>query len=346
MNGRTLIVCAAALVAQTVFASVPAAEGAPLYRIVKTIPLGAPERWDYASFDAARNRIYVAHGDHLSVVDAAKDTVVGQVGPFPGGTHGSAAVGSVAYTDDGKAGIAAAFDPASLRVLKQIPAAPDADGIVYDPASRHVFVIEGDSGSITVIDPQSNSAVATIKVSAGLEAAEIDGKGKLFVDGVDAHDLIAIDTKTNAVLAHYPMPGCVRPHGIAVDGETRRVFVTCVNKAMIVVDADKGTNLASLPIGAGSDGAAFDPKRKLALSSNGDGTLSVVKEVDAAHFVKLGDVATMASARTIAIDPNTGRVFLPAATIAKVEPPTTPGGRPHVTFVPGSFRLLVLEPTI
>ena len=150
----------------------------------------------------------------------------------------------VAYTDDGKAGIAAAFDSASLRVLKQIPAAPDADGIVYDPASRHVFVIEGDSGSITVIDPHSNSAVATIKVGAGLEAAEIDGKGKLFVDGVDAHDLIAIDTKTNAVLAHYPMPGCVRPHGIAVDGETRRVFVTCVNKAMIVVDADKGTNLA------------------------------------------------------------------------------------------------------
>jgi YVTN family beta-propeller protein len=279
-------------------------------------------------------------------VDAAKNTVVGQVGTFPGGTHGSAAVGSVAYTDDGKAGIAAAFDPASLRVLKQIPAAPDADGIVYDPVSRHVFVIEGDSGSITVIDPQSNNAIATVKIGAGLEAAEIDGKGQLFVDGAEQHDLIAIDTRTNAVLAHYPMPGCVRPHGIAVDGETRRVFVTCVNKAMIVMDADKGTNLASLPIGASSDGAAFDPKRKLALSSNGDGTLSVVKEVDAAHFVKLGDVATMASARTIAIDPATGRVFLPAATIAKVEPAPTPGGRPHLTFVPRSLKLLVLEPMI
>src|SRR3954468_16445832 len=106
VNGRTLIVCAAALIAQTIFAAASAADAAPLYRIVKTIPLGAPERWDYASFDAARNRVYVAHGDHLSVVDAAKDTVVGQVGAFPGGTHGSAAVGSVAYTDDGKAGVA------------------------------------------------------------------------------------------------------------------------------------------------------------------------------------------------------------------------------------------------
>ncbi len=346
MNGRYLIVWAAALVVQTVLWCAPFAEAAPLYRIVKTIPLGAPERWDYASFDAARNRVYVAHGDRLTVVDAAKDTVVGQVGTFPGGTHGSAAAGSVAYTDDGKAGIVGAFDPTTLRVLKQIPAAPDADGIVYDPASRHVFVIEGDSGSITVIDPRSNSAIATIKVGAGLEAAVADGKGKLFVDGVKQHDLIAIDTRTSTVLAHYPMPGCARPHGIAVDGETRRVFVTCVNKAMIVVDADKGTNLASLPIGASSDGAAFDPRRRLALSSNGDGTLTVVKEVDARHFVKLGDVPTQRSARTIALDPATGRVFLPAAGISKIEPPDTPGGRPHVTFVPGSLKLLVLQPTI
>ncbi|HEX3944753.1 MAG TPA: hypothetical protein VHW69_11765 [Rhizomicrobium sp.] len=346
MNGRTLIVCAAALVAQTVFAALPAAEAAPLYRVVKIVPLGAPDRWDYATFDAARDRVYVAHGDRLTVVNAAKNIVVGQVGTFPGGTHGSAAVGSTGYTDDGKAGIAAAFDATTLRVLKQIPAASDADGIVYDPSSGHVFVINGDSGSITVIDPPSNSAIATIKIGAGLEAAAPDGKGKLFVDGAEQHDLIAIDTKTNTVLAHYPMPGCERPHGIAVDGETRRVFVTCVNKVMTVVDADKGTNLASLPIGAGSDGAAFDPKRKLALSSNGDGTLSVVKEVDAAHFVKLGDVATAPSARTIGIDPATGRVFLPAATISKTEPPTTPGGRPHVTFVPGSLKLLVLQPTI
>ena len=131
-----------------------------------------------------------------------------------------------------------------------------------------------------------------------------------------------------------------------MDAEARRVFVTCINKVMIVVDADKGTNLATLPIGASSDGAAFDPKRKLALSSNGDGTLTVVKEVDANHFAKLGDVPTQRSARTIAIDAATGRVFLPAAEVAKVEPPDTPGGRPRVTFVPGSLKLLVLEPTI
>jgi DNA-binding beta-propeller fold protein YncE len=131
-----------------------------------------------------------------------------------------------------------------------------------------------------------------------------------------------------------------------VDAEARRVFATCINKLMVVIDADKGTNIAQLPIGASSDGAAFDPKRKLALSSNGDGTLTVVKEVDANHFVKLGDVPTLRSARTIAVDPATGRVFLPAATIAKTEPPPIPGGRPHVTYAAGSLKLLVLEPRI
>lgn len=346
MNGKHLTVCAAAVLAQMFLLS--DANAAPLYRIAKAIPLGAPERWDYASFDAARNRVYVAHGDHLAIVDGAKTALMGQVGTFPGGTHGSAALpgANIAYTDDGEAGVAVAFDPQSLKVLKQIPAATDADGIIYDRASGHVFVIEGDSGTITVIDPKTNTAVATIRVGAGLEAADADGKGKLFVDGVEQHDLIAIDTRTNAVLAHYPMANCQRPHGIAVDAQTRRVFATCVNKLMMVVDADKGTVLAQLPIGASSDGAAFDPRRKLALSSNGEGTLTVVKEVDANHFVKLGDVPTQRSARTIAIDPATGRVFLPAATVSKIDPPTTPGGRPHVTYVPGSLKLLVLEPTI
>jgi len=325
-------------------AAAHAAETPPPYKLVKTIPLGAGERWDYVTFDPRANRVYVAHGDHLTVVDAAKDVVIGHVGTFPGGTHGIAIAAGVGYTDDGKAGTVVAFDPRSFQVLKQIPAAPDADGIIFDSVSRHVFVINGDSGSVTVIDPASNTAVKTIAIGKGLEAAVADGKGNLFIDGAEDHDVIAIDTRTNAVLAHYPMPGCRRPHGIAVDAETRRVFATCINKIMVVMDADNGTNIATLPIGGFSDGAAFDPKRKLALSANGEGTLTVVQEKDADHFVLLGDVKTMPSARTIDIDPATGRLFLPAAEIAKAEPPSTPGGRPHVTYVPGSLKLLVLAP--
>ena len=113
---------------------------------------------------------------------------------------------------------------------------------------------------------------------------------------------------------------------------------------MVIVDADTGRNVATFPIGSGSDGAAFDPKRKLALSSNGAGTLSVIREIDADHFEALPQIVTQRSARTIALDPATGRIYLPAADIARVDPPTKPGARPHITYVPGSLRLLVFDP--
>jgi YVTN family beta-propeller protein len=315
-----------------------------LYKISKTIPLGAGERWDYATFDGGR--VYVAHGDHVSVVDADKGTALGEIGPLPGGTHGIgiSTANGLGFTDDGKAGTVAAFDLKTFKIVKTLKAEPDADGIVTDPATGHVFVIDGDSGAITVIDPKTDSVLKTITIGAGLEAAIADGKGKLFVDGADAHDIIAVDTKTMTVLGHFPMPGCERPHGIAMDTETRRVFSTCANKVMVVVDAETGKNVATLPIGMGSDGAAFDPKRKLALSSNGDGTLTVVKETDADHFTVAANVATAKSARTIALDAATGRVFLPTADIAKIDPPEKPGGRPRVSFIPGSLKLLVLEP--
>lgn len=316
------------------------------YVLEKAVPLGAGERWDYVTYDPVDKRAYVAHGDHVTVVDTMKGSVVGDIGPFPGGTHGIAISHAVGhgYTDDGKAGIVGVFDVATLKVIKTIPAAPDADGIVLDPASGHVFVIDGDSGVITVVDPKTDSALATIKIGAGLEAATVDGKGHLYVDGVDQHDIITVDTKSNAVVSHWPMTGCEKPHGIAVDASARRVFASCANKVLVEVDADKGTNLATATIGGFNDGATFDATRKLVLSSNGDGTLTVLQEKGASALVPMGDVTTVRSARTIAIDPETGRLYLPAADIVKIDPPATPGGRMHVTFAPGSMKLLVYKP--
>jgi YVTN family beta-propeller protein len=337
----------AAAIAATATAAIGQDHQAQPYTIAKTIALGPAERWDYATFDGDSGRVYVAHGDHVTVVDPSSGNRIGDIGLLPGGTHGIgiSTENGIGYTDDGKAGVAASFDLKTLKLGKQIKTAPDADGIVSDPASKHIFVINGDSGAITVIDPKANAAIATITVGAPLEAGAADGMGKLFVDGAEQHDIIAIDTHTNKVLAHFPMAGCERPHGIAVDAQSRRVFSTCANKVMVVVDAETGKNVATLPIGAYNDGAAFDPVRKFALSSNGDGTLTVVQEKSPDSFAVLANVPTVPSARTIAIDPKTGRVFLPAANIAKMEPAATPGGRPRVTFVPGSMKLLVLEPT-
>jgi len=347
LKNRNSAVCATlALASICAFSATAADAPAALYALEKTVPLGAGERWDYVTFDSVDQRAYVAHGDHVSVVDVTRGVVVGEIGPFPGGTHGIAVVHAVGhgYTDDGKAGTVGVFDLKSLKVIKTIPAAPDADGIILDPVSGHLFVIDGDSGVVTVIDPKTDAAIATIKVGAGLEAGDVDGKGHLYVDGVEQHDVVAIDTRTNTVISHEPATGCERPHGIAVDPEARRVFATCANKVMVAVDADKGTNVATATIGGFNDGATFDVSRKLVLSANGDGTLTVVKEKDANTLVPLGDVKTVPSARTIAIDLATGRLFLPAADIAKIEPAATPGGRMRVTFVPGSAKLLVYKP--
>lgn len=334
------------LAACSIMPVIVADQPAPAYRLSRTVALGGGERWDYVVFDPSAKRVYVAHGDHVTVVDEKTGEVIGRIGPFPGGTHGIAVPTETnrGYTDDGKAGTATAFDLDSLKPLKRIAAAPDADGILYEPVTGHIYVINGDSGSLTVIDPKTNAAISTIAVGAGLEAGVVDDKGALFVDGAENHEIVKIDARTDKVAAHWAMPDCKRPHGLAIDTDTRRLFATCANNLLVVVDADTGTNIATLPIGSGSDGAAFDPVRKLIFSSNGEGTLSVIRERDAQTFVAADAIKTAPGARTMAIDPETGRLFLVAADVAKVDPPATPGGRPHVTYVPNSLKLLYFDP--
>ena len=344
--GRSFLRAGAILALYAMAPAIAADRAATSYRMTQTVALGEGERWDYVVFDSSAKRVYVAHGDHVTVVDERKGEVIGRIGTFPGGAHGIAISTRTnqGYTDDGKAGAAIAFDLGSLKVLKRIPAAPHADGIIYEPVTLHVYVINGDSGSLTVIDPDTDSPVATIDVGAGLEAGAVDGKGTLFVDGAENHEIVRIDAKTNEVVAHWAMPECKRPHGLAIDPDTRRLFATCANNVLVVVDADNGANIATLPIGSSSDGAAFDPTRKLIFSSNGDGTLSVIREKDAQTFVPADTIKTLPSARTMAIDPETGRLFLVAADIAKIDPPATAGGRPHVSYVPNSLKLLYFDP--
>jgi YVTN family beta-propeller protein len=336
-----------AAVLLSTMAVVPAFAGASVeYKLTKSVALGAPERWDYVVYDPSSHRVFVAHSDHVSVVDGRDGTVLGEIGPFPGGTHGTAIATAAGrgYTDDGKAGVAASFDLKTLKVIKRIPAEPDADGMVFDPVSGHVFVTDGDSGHITVIDPATDTAIATIDGGGGLEYSAVDGHGKLFVNGEEKGEIVAIDTATNKVIAHYPMAGCQKPHGMAVDSQNERVFSSCANGVLVVVDGNTGANLASLPIGKYTDAAAFDPMRKLAFSSNGDGTVTIIRESDPQNFAVAGTIQTVPGARTMSIDPETGRLFLVGADIAKIDLPTAPGGRPHVTYVPGSVRLMFFDP--
>jgi len=310
------------------------------------VTLGAPDRWDYVVFDPVLGRVYVAHGEKVTVVDGASGAIVGQIEGITGATHGIASVHALGkgYTDDGKAGIAVSFDLKTLKVIKQIKAEPDADGIVYDPPSGHILVIDGDSGKVTVIDPKTDSAVATIDGGGGLEFGVSGDNGKFYVDGAEKNEIVRMDTSTNKADAHWPMPGCVKPHGLAIDRAHMRLFASCANKVMTVVDANTGAVIADLPIGEGTDFAEFDPVRGLAFSSNRDGTLSIIAEKSPTSFVALPAVTTERGARTMATDPKTGRIYLVTADMTP-NPSVAPADTRHRYNVqPGSVKLLFLDP--
>ncbi len=311
------------------------------YREVATIPLGAPERWDYVVADAPSGRVYVAHGDRLSVVDGRSLRPVGEVTGIKGGTHGSYAdtASGLGFTDDGQAGQAVAFDLKSLKVKTTLPAAPDADAIAGE--GEHVYVVDGDSGLITVIDARGPDVIATIKVGGGLEAAAPDGRGHLFVNGAEKGEVVRIDARTNTVSARWPVTDCKSPHGLAIDPVRRRLFTTCENGQMDVLDTETGREVASAPIGLGTDSAGFDPVRRRVFSSNGkDGTISVIQEVDADTYRALEPIRTQVGARTMAVDISTGRLFVAGADVDPAGPTT---GRRR--FLPGTLRLLVFDPT-
>ena len=318
------------------------ADPLPSYTLAKTLPLGAPDRWDYLVFDGATRRVYLAHGSTLSVVDAASGELVGQVEGIAGGTHGtaiSAATGQ-GYTDDGTAGVAVAFDLQTLKIKQTIPANDDADAVVLDPATGHVLVVNGDTGTLSVIDPKTNTAIATINTAEKMEYAAAGEPGVIYVAGNGKSDIVRIDLRDNTVTARWPTPDCAKPHGLAYDPQGRRLFMGCVNAKLMVVDTASGRAVAELAIGQGSDAIAFDPKRRRVFSSNGkDGTITVYQQMSPDSYQALTPITTMTGARTMTVDPESGRLFTAAA---ETDPPATPNGRPRPR--PGTLRLMMFDP--
>jgi len=346
MTRRSTLALAAAAVLVAAGGAPAQAADAPSYKLVKSVPLGSPERWDYLTFDPASHRVYVAHGDRLTVVDGHDGKVIGEVTGIPGGTHGIGLAGGKGYTDDGEAGVAVVFDPTTLKVTGRIPARPDADGIAVDPKSGHVFVVNGDPKSVTVIDPKTDKAVTTIDAGGKLEFAVADGQGKLYVNGAEKKEIVRIDTATNAVDARWPIPGCTNAHGLAIDPAGHRLFASCLNKVLTVVDTNSGKVVATLPIGEGTDAAAYDPARKRVFSSNGEGTLTVISANGPDGFAVTDTIKTQVTGKTMAIDPATGRLYVAAADIDPKAPVASgPNGRPgRPKPLPGTLKLLFLDP--
>ncbi|MDI7774756.1 YncE family protein [Asticcacaulis sp. EMRT-3] len=331
-----------ALLSTAAFAATTAA---PTYTVAKTIALGSPTDFDFVVFDPVMNRAYFSHGSEVSVIDGRTGSLLGALKGIDG-AHSVAPVPAMnrVYADSGNNHMLYAYDARNFKKLAAIPVVSDTDAMTYDPASHQVFAFGGDAHAVSVIDPKTNKVVATIALDGSPEEAVPDGTGKVFVNISDLNEIKQIDARTNKVTATWSVPGCPNIHGLAIDTETHRLFASCKDNAkMIVVDANNGKVLASLPIGLGTDGAAFDPIRHLAFSSNKDGTLSIIKENGPDSFTNLGSIKTIPGAKNMAVNPTTGRIFLISGKAQSILP-GNPGGAPDIQFVPGSIFALILDP--
>ncbi len=313
------------------------------YHLVKKIPVGGEGGWDYLSFDDASRRLYIARATRVVALDVEQGTVVGEIQNTPG-VHGIALVPELnrGFTSNGATASVTIFDLKTLKELGQTKTTgANPDAIVYDPASRRVFTMNGRGNNSTAIDAATGTVAGTITLGGRPEFAVADGRGRLYVNLEDKGEELVIDSRTMEIVARWKMAPCEEPSGLAIDREHRRLFAGCHNQIMVVMDADTGKVVTTVPIGRGVDANAFDPATQLAFSSNGDGTLTVVHEDSPDKFSVLENVGTQRGARTMALDPRTHNVFLVTAEFGPPPPPTPEQPRPRPTILPNTFVVLV-----
>jgi len=286
-----------------------------IYRLVKTIPIPGSGSADYLASDSGNRRLYVSHGSKVDVIDLDTGTLAASITGL-NGVHGIAIANDLkrGFISDGLAGQITIFDLNTLAIVGSVKAGSNPDGIVYDVFSQRVFAFNAGSKDMTAIDADSGYVEGTIPLGGKPEFAATDGKGYVYANITDANELVRVDAKTLEVKNHWPLGPCESPLGLSIDPVKRRLFSMCENKNMVVMDADGGNVITTVPIGAGADAAAFDPETKLVFSSNGeDGTLTVIKQDSADQYRVLETVRTQRGARTLALDLRTHSVYLPDA---------------------------------
>jgi len=314
------------------------------YKVVGRYPIGGTGGWDYINIDSSARRLYVSHSTQVEVVDADTGKIVGTIADTPG-VHGAAIAARFkhGFTSNGREHKVSMFDTATLQLIKKIDVGRGPDGIYYDDRTRRVFTNNHGSHDITAIDASSGDVVGTVPVKGDGEQAIIGKDGLIYVNTEDTNEVVAFDPKSLEVKNRFPIGVAKRPTGLAYDARTNRLFIGCGNEPkMVVMDAANGKVINSFPIGTGVDYAGFDPDTHLIFFSCGDGTLSIYREKSADVYEDAGAVKTQRSARTMAFDPKTKKIFLPAAEYTE-GPPAQPGGRPTRTMTPGSFVIVVVS---
>jgi YVTN family beta-propeller protein len=314
------------------------------YHVSKTVKLGGDGGWDDLTVDAKAKRVYISRGTHVMVVEADTGALVGDI-PNTNGVHGIAIAPEFdkGFISDGRDNKVTIFDLKTLKVLGTAPTGKNPDIIIYDPTSKRVFSFNGASKDVTAIDAKTGTVAGTIALGGKPEFAVADEKGHVFVNIEDTSEIVQFDSKKLAVESRWKIAPGEEPSGIAMDRKHRRLFSVCSNKLMVVVNADNGKVITTVPIGDGPDGAAFDPETGLVFSSNGDGTLTVVREDTPDKFSVVENVPTPKRARTMTLDPKTHKVYTVTAEFGQTPAATAAQPRPRPPMVPGTFTLLIVS---
>lgn len=331
------------------------AQSSSTYRVTHTYPLGGDGSWDYVVPDPPNHRLFIARQNRVMVVDEDNGTLLGEVTGIQG-AHGTAIAGGTGhgFATSGNDQSVLMFDLKTYKVLGKIPAAEDADAIVYDHPSNRVFTLNGDAHSSTVIDPREGKLITNIPLGGKPEYGASAGDGKVYANLTDTSEVVEIDAKTATVSRRWSTAPCKQPVSMAIDTAHHRLFSGCRSGVMAISDYRSGRVITTVPIGAGVDGAGYDPASGDVFASNADGTLTVIHQ-DVAEPKKMPSlgavtanapeqyrvietVQTPPGSRNMGLDPTNHRVFLVSAKFGPI-----PAGGRRGPVLPGTFSLLVIE---
>jgi DNA-binding beta-propeller fold protein YncE len=320
-------------------AAAPHAQSTPAYRVTNTYALGGDGSWDYIVPDPPSHRVYIARQNRVMVVDQDTGKLLGEVTGI-NGAHGTAIAEGTGhgFATSGNDQSVVIFDLKTFKALGKIPAAEDADAILFDAPSNRVFTLNGDAHSSTVIDPRSGTVIKNLPLGGKPEYGVSAGDGKVYANLTDTSEIVEIDAETATVARRWSTAPCKQPVAMAIDKTHHRLFSGCRSGVLAVSDYQAGKVVTTLPIGKGVDGAGFDPASGDVFASNADGTLTIIHQDDPDQYHVVDNLTTPVGSRNMGLDPTNHRIFVASAQFG---PAPAGGGRKPV--IPGTFTLMTVE---
>jgi DNA-binding beta-propeller fold protein YncE len=322
--------------------SIPAVKGQQSYHLIKKTVIGGEGGWDYLSVDAENRRLYISHSTKVEVLNVDTHEKIGEITDLKG-VHGVIGVPGTGrgITTNGRSNSVTIFDAKTLKPIVELPTGKNPDALIYDHFSKYVFVFNHSDTTTTAIDVAVGKVVGTVSVGGkALEAGVSNGKGNIYVNLEESSEIAVFDAKSLKMKGRWKLAPGEEPTGMAIDTKTNRLFTVCNNGMMMIVDSENGKVIGQAPIGNHVDGAAFDPDSKHAFSSNGEGSITVVKEISPSEFKTIETIKTERGARTITFDPKTHHVFVTTAQYGETPAATAENPNPRPKVVPGTFMVL------